>query len=169
MGLAPAVLGRCLSHFSGEAAWRIQPAETTMIISSRTPEGRSNHCAVCNTDLVIDPSHHPGDAPCPRCGHLLWFTCQTLGDTRIIKLTGDLTDTDWLDRLVASIAIPDRVRLVIDLDDIAYLSSDSLARFINLKRKVTVAQGKLTLRNVAPGLREVFRITRLDQVLEIED
>ncbi len=41
--------------------------------SSRTPEGQPNHCPVCGKDLKIEPSRPPGDAPCPHCGHLLWF------------------------------------------------------------------------------------------------
>lgn len=41
--------------------------------SSRTPEGHSNHCPVCGKNLRIEPSQPPGDAPCPHCGHLLWF------------------------------------------------------------------------------------------------
>jgi hypothetical protein len=44
-----------------------------MRISSRTPEGRPNHCAVCGKRIVIEPSHPFGDAPCPHCGCLLWF------------------------------------------------------------------------------------------------
>jgi acyl carrier protein len=42
-------------------------------ISSRTPEGFPNHCPVCDADLWIKPSQQSGDAPCPNCGHLLWF------------------------------------------------------------------------------------------------
>jgi hypothetical protein len=44
-----------------------------MPIASRTPEGSPNHCPVCGAHVVIDPSRPPGDAPCPACGHLLWF------------------------------------------------------------------------------------------------
>lgn len=43
------------------------------MISSRTPDGEPNHCPVCNHSFVIEPSQPFGDAPCPRCGHLLWF------------------------------------------------------------------------------------------------
>lgn len=43
-----------------------------MEISSRTPEGEANRCAVCGNALRIDPSRPPG-APCPRCGSLVWF------------------------------------------------------------------------------------------------
>ena len=50
-----------------------------MTISSRTPEGQSNHCPVCDSKVNIEPSQLQGnlpfgDAPCSSCGHLLWFT-----------------------------------------------------------------------------------------------
>jgi acyl carrier protein len=44
-----------------------------MRISSRTPEGTPNRCPVCGSDVRIDPSLPFGDAPCPKCGCLLWF------------------------------------------------------------------------------------------------
>jgi hypothetical protein len=44
-----------------------------MPIASRTPEGSPNRCTVCGAIVVIEPSRPPGDAPCPACGHLLWF------------------------------------------------------------------------------------------------
>lgn len=47
--------------------------EAAMVISSRTPEGTPNHCPVCGNDLRLEPSSSTLDAPCPHCGHLLWF------------------------------------------------------------------------------------------------
>lgn len=44
-----------------------------MLISSRTPEGLPNHCPICGASVCIEPSQPFGDAPCPSCGHLLWF------------------------------------------------------------------------------------------------
>ena len=42
--------------------------------SSRTPEGFRGHCPICQNDVTIEPSETPvRDAPCPNCGHLLWF------------------------------------------------------------------------------------------------
>lgn len=43
------------------------------VISSRTPEGEPNVCPICETVITIEPSSAFGDAPCPRCGTLLWF------------------------------------------------------------------------------------------------
>jgi hypothetical protein len=48
--------------------------QVTVNISSRTPEGESNRCPVCGNVLAIEPSRPPGDAPCPYCGSLLWFS-----------------------------------------------------------------------------------------------
>ena len=31
-----------------------------MVISSRTPEGQSDHCLVCGSDQKIEPAHPPG-------------------------------------------------------------------------------------------------------------
>jgi hypothetical protein len=44
-----------------------------MIPSSRTPEGQPCRCPVCHREVRIEPSFPTGDAPCPHCGHLLWF------------------------------------------------------------------------------------------------
>jgi len=42
--------------------------------SSRTPEGTPNRCPICGKSVRIEPSSFPThDAPCPQCGHLLWF------------------------------------------------------------------------------------------------
>jgi acyl carrier protein len=52
-----------------------------LTVSSRTPEGVPNRCPLCGARVCIEPSQPPGDAPCPRCGHLLWFLCDKLGVT----------------------------------------------------------------------------------------
>jgi hypothetical protein len=44
-----------------------------MVISSRTPEGRQNHCEICNHAFVLEPSCVGHDATCPCCGSLAWF------------------------------------------------------------------------------------------------
>ena len=44
-----------------------------MFISSRTPEGSPARCPLCGHDVQIEPSEPSRDAPCPHCGHLLWF------------------------------------------------------------------------------------------------
>jgi DNA-directed RNA polymerase subunit RPC12/RpoP len=47
-----------------------------MVIASRTPEGTPNRCPVCGKELKLEPSKPTLDAPCPHCGHLLWFSAE---------------------------------------------------------------------------------------------
>lgn len=55
--------------------------------SSRTPEGKPNRCPVCGNEIRIDPSSPADDAPCPHCGHLLWFP--TLAVRRVLIADDD--------------------------------------------------------------------------------
>ena len=41
-------------------------------VSSRTWEGEPRRCRVCRQQSRVEPSIIAGDAPCPRCGTLLW-------------------------------------------------------------------------------------------------
>ncbi len=56
------------------------------VISSRTPEGEPNKCPVCGNEVCVEPSLWFGDAPCPNCGHLLWFF-RTRRETYFIEHT----------------------------------------------------------------------------------
>ncbi len=52
------------------------------MISSRTPEGEPAVCPICDTAFTAEPSDPGGDAPCPCCGHLLWFNRRAIPETR---------------------------------------------------------------------------------------
>lgn len=138
-----------------------------MVISSRTPEGTPNRCPVCGDRLKIEPSNPAGDAPCPRCGHLLWFTSEDLGDSRAVTPTVQVLDAESFDRLLTSATVDRGTTLTLDLSGIPYMSSPVLGKLINLKKRVGGRAGTVRLR-LHPDLREVFRITRLDEVFEIE-
>jgi len=55
-----------------------------MVIASRTPEGTPNRCPVCGNDLKVEPSKPTLDAPCPHCGHLLWFASDRLSSRQVL-------------------------------------------------------------------------------------
>jgi len=44
-----------------------------LTVSSRTPEGLPARCPICGHSFLLEPSFPAGDAPCPSCGHLLWW------------------------------------------------------------------------------------------------
>jgi anti-sigma B factor antagonist len=60
------------------------------------------------------------------------------------------------------------VRLVIDFSDVQNISSAILGKLINLRKKLNAAGGRLNIQHVHPDLVEVFRMTRLDQMLGLE-
>ena len=53
-----------------------------MTVSSRTPEGFPSRCPLCGAETNLEFSEPTGDAPCPRCGHLLWRSAQLLEELR---------------------------------------------------------------------------------------
>jgi anti-sigma B factor antagonist len=139
-----------------------------MVISSRTPEGQPNQCPVCGSLLNIEPSDPAGDAPCPRCGHLLWFAWEDLGDIQVIRPKDGRLDSESLDRLIESFEVRSGMRLMIDMSSVQYLNSPALSKLISLKRRLSMRGGRLGVQHVHPDLVAVFRITGLDRVFDLE-
>jgi acyl carrier protein len=83
-----------------------------MTVSSRTPEGLPNQCPVCGKSTVLDPSSPPGDAPCPSCGHLLWWFQEHLS-TRFEMERSQVT----LDTSLTGSESLDLVELVMELEE----------------------------------------------------
>ena len=82
-----------------------------MTVSSRTPEGLPNRCPICDNEVFIEPSLPAGDAPCPNCGHLLWWFQERYSDNReAITASTSFTDDLQADSL-------DVVELVMELED----------------------------------------------------
>jgi anti-sigma B factor antagonist len=139
-----------------------------MVVSSRTPEGQPNHCPVCGSQLRIEPSDPAGDAPCPRCGHLVWFAWQDSGDVQVIRPTDRRLDSGSLDRLIDSLGVRSGLRLVIDMSEVQYLDSAALSKLIELRRRLRGSGGRLRLQHVQSDLAGVFRMTGLDRVFDID-
>jgi anti-sigma B factor antagonist len=57
--------------------------------------------------------------------------------------------------------------VALDMSNIQYLTSTVLGHLIVLHKRLTMGGGKLTIENVRPAVRDVFRVTLLDQVLDI--
>ncbi len=59
--------------------------------------------------------------------------------------------------------------LVLDFNSVEFLSSAALNKLIILDKKVKSKSGQLKLCNMMPEIREVFVITRLNQLFDIVD
>src|SRR5262245_4009386 len=79
-----------------------------MAPSSRTPKGSPNRCPVCGNLLRIEPSQPPGDAPCPTCGHLLWFLREEVSPSERWPAADAQTLRDQLDHVLSMLTAVQR-------------------------------------------------------------
>lgn len=139
-----------------------------IVILTRTPEGQPDHCPIRGSDARNEPTDPAGEAPCPNGGHLLGFDADALGPIETIRIEGPRLDPGWLDHLANAIADRAGLSLVLDFGEIRERSSASLGGLIQLKRRLGTDAGRWIVRLLDPGLREVFRITRLDAMFDLD-
>ncbi len=60
-------------------------------------------------------------------------------------------------------------KLIVDLVDVEFLQSEGLGVFVGLDKKISGVKGKLCLCNLQSHVAEMFEITGLDDVIEIQD
>ena len=63
----------------------------------------------------------------------------------------------------------DCLRLLLNFSEVEFLSSAGLGKLITLDKKLKARGGKVRLSNLSPELHDIFRITRLDKLFEIEE
>lgn len=61
-----------------------------------------------------------------------------------------------------------RRKVLLNFANVSYLSSAALAKLITLNKKLLQVGGKLILCNIDPQIYEVFEITRLNKVFNIQ-
>ncbi|MDR3171844.1 MAG: STAS domain-containing protein [Treponema sp.] len=90
-------------------------------------------------------------------------------DTVTLAVSGKLSaaTAGELDAAVAA-SIAASNKLVIDFKEVSYLASAGLRILISTHKKLTAKHGSFTLRNVCESVREVFEITGLDDVFDIQ-
>jgi acyl carrier protein len=122
-----------------------------MSISSRTPEGESNRCPICNNRVIVEPSQPTGDAPCPRCGHLLWQFRRYYSEQLGVRPELVTADTPLLANDLGADSL-DTVELIMELEEEFELSiADDTAeqirtvgdaiRWIEAERRRKAAEG----------------------------
>src|SRR5438128_3197943 len=61
-----------------------------------------------------------------------------------------------------------RKKILLNFSNVEYLSSAALGKFITLNKKVNSAGGKLIMCNITDDIYEVFEITRLNKLFNIQ-
>ena len=70
--------------------------------------------------------------------------------------------------LFALVEEDNRKSLLLNFSNVEFLSSAALGKLITLDKKVKAHGGKLKLCNIRPEIHEVFAITRLDRLFDIQ-
>jgi anti-sigma B factor antagonist len=83
-----------------------------------------------------------------------------------VRCSGRITmeNADQL-RDTARKLIAESKRLVLDLSDVSYLDSSGLGTIVGVYISAKKAGCQLTLINLTPRVKEIFSLTRLDEVL----
>jgi anti-sigma B factor antagonist len=109
----------------------------------------------------------PGSKAAPKLSVIVGpenIAIVTLLESRIL----DETNINELGRqLMELVTKRYMIKMIIDLANVQYLSSAVLRQFIALYKAIKEEKGDLKLCRVAPQVREVFKITQLDKMIEI--
>ncbi len=71
--------------------------------------------------------------------------------------------------LYASVEAQEPCRVVVDISGVDFLSSSGVAILVGLKRRIETHQGKLVIIGVQPDVRDLLKITRLNQYFTFAD
>lgn len=86
-------------------------------------------------------------------------------DARILdETTLEQLGTD----LIALINKTSEERLILDFRNVQFMSSSMLGKLVQVEKKCKEFKVKLKLCSISPDIRQVFKITRLDKLFEIE-
>jgi anti-sigma B factor antagonist len=84
-----------------------------------------------------------------------------------------ITDAEHIhclgEELLALFEKEKRNAILLDFENVVFLSSSALGKLIKLNNRMRAGQGKLRLAAIRPEIYEVFRITKLDETFEIHD
>lgn len=90
-------------------------------------------------------------------------------EIQILEVSGELDfhSTPQLREKMQEMADKQQGKIVVNLKQVSYIDSSGLATFVELLQKVKRYNGKLILADLAPAVRGVFEIAKLDSVFEL--
>jgi anti-anti-sigma factor len=98
------------------------------------------------------------------------FAQEPAGDVVIVKIAGrfDSSVAQTAEDSFARVLAAGKPHLAIDLSALEYISSAGLRVLLVVARNVQQAHGKVVLFGLMASVREVFTISRFDQIFTIE-
>ena len=114
-----------------------------------------------------------------------WKTEMATGGQRRIDIdeVGDVTIAKFIDKkildetniqiignqLFGLVDEDGRKKIILDFSNVEYLSSAALGKLITMDKKVKGSKGKLRLCSIRPDIYEVFAITKLNKLFDIQE
>lgn len=97
------------------------------------------------------------------------IACSTQKDVQVVEVEGDLDfhSSPSLRQTLNQIAEKKSPKIVINLKKVGYMDSSGIATFVEALQKTKKYQGKLILSEMAPAVRSVFEIAKLDSIFSI--
>lgn len=94
------------------------------------------------------------------------------GDVLVMSIKGKLTgppETDTLNERIQSKIVEDRLKIVLNLKNINWMSSLGVGALMRNLRAVRDAGGDLRLTGLSEKIKDIFQITKLIGVIQIFD
>ncbi len=82
-----------------------------------------------------------------------------ISDDRIVR--------EVADQIAAAMAPTGPIALIVDFSGVSHVSSAFIGRLVMLQRRADLSGGILRLCEMTPTVRDVFRVTNLDRVVQI--
>ena len=97
--------------------------------------------------------------------------CSVQHQVQIVEVEGDLDfhSSPNLRQALNQLADKKSPKIVIQLKKVGYMDSSGIATFVEALQKTKKYQGKLVLAEMAPAVRSVFEIAKLDGIFVLSD
>ena len=94
------------------------------------------------------------------------------GDVTIVELTDrkildELSISQIGERLQGMVAKAENPKFILDVSNVGHMSSSALGMLITVHKRIREKKGQLRLSGIQPPIREVFVITRLNEIFDI--
>jgi anti-sigma B factor antagonist len=97
-----------------------------------------------------------------------------VGDVSVVrfvdrKILDELNIQELGQELFQLVEEENKTRLLLNFQQVEFLSSAALGKLITLDKKVKAHGGKMKLSNIRPEIYEVFAITKLNKLFDIKE
>jgi anti-sigma B factor antagonist len=102
------------------------------------------------------------------------LTMSDVGEVTVVrfvdrKILDELNIQELGQELFQLVEEDNKTRLLLNFQQVEFLSSAALGKLITLDKKVKAHGGKMKFSNIRPEIYEVFAITKLNKLFDIKD